>query len=137
MKKLSDSEKELMDLICNAIKNHRLIYFYYESKTSGNYYRKMEPYLVGRRKDGGKNLFFTGYVYPGNEKTSTQGNYHFDKIDLKRFKVLDVAFSELNCQQTGSMENCQMLISFAEWKGFINCAIQHVSCSCKNTSECM
>jgi hypothetical protein len=49
------NEQEIKDIICQAITNHNLLNFYYESG-SGKYWRKVEPYLLANRKEGEKKV---------------------------------------------------------------------------------
>ncbi|HXR83240.1 MAG TPA: hypothetical protein VN722_02940 [Hanamia sp.] len=92
-------EKEIKDIVCQAIKDHKPLYFYYESG-SGKYWRKVEPYLLANRKEGEKKAYFTGYVYPEKgrirkNENDSQGQYLIDKIDRNKFKVLDETFNSL------------------------------------------
>lgn len=85
------------DKICKAIREHRIVRFYYESG-SGDYDRKVEPYLLAKKRNG--NLFVTGYVYPSPEhprknNNDNQGHYLIEKIDPNRFAILNETFSEL------------------------------------------
>lgn len=96
---MNDSETKLQQIICNAIKQRKVLRFYYESG-SGNYWRKVDPYILAIKDNGKGNVFFTGYVYPLKERKSKadnddQGHYLLKKIDLNKFEVLDETFNDL------------------------------------------
>jgi hypothetical protein len=93
------NEQEIKDIICQAITNHNLLNFYYESG-SGKYWRKVEPYLLANRKEGEKKVYFTGYVYPEKgqtrkNKNDNQGQFLINKINLDKFEVLSQTFNSL------------------------------------------
>ena len=76
-----------------------MLHFYYESG-SGKYWRKVEPYLFGKYKEGEKNLYFTGYVYAQKgqlrkNKNDNQREFLINKIDRNKFEVLDETFDSL------------------------------------------
>ena len=92
-------EANLWQLICQCIKEHKVLWFYYKSGT-GNYWRKVEPYILAIKDNGEGNTFFTGYAYPSKEakrknNNDNQGQYLLNKIDVNLFKVLDETFNEL------------------------------------------
>lgn len=96
---MTNPETQLQQIICNAIKQRKVLSFYYESG-SGNYTRKVAPYILAIKDNGNGNLFFTGYVYPSKEKKSKsdnddQGHYLLNKIDLNKFEVSHETFNEL------------------------------------------
>jgi hypothetical protein len=51
--------KQLQDVICYAIKERRLFWFYYESNSKAAW-RKVEPYLLGIKEKGKGNPYFSG-----------------------------------------------------------------------------
>lgn len=93
-------ERNTAKLVCeNAIQLRKIIRFYYESK-SGNYWRKVEPYLIAIKDKGRGNVYITGYAYPSKERKTLKGNddqgqYLINKIDLKKFEILDATFDHL------------------------------------------
>ena len=92
-------ETELKKVICQAIKEHKILWFNYESD-SGKYWRKVEPYILAIKDKGRGNLYFTGYAYPSKERKTkstndNQGHYLLSKINLNEFEVLDKTFHEL------------------------------------------
>src|SRR4051812_38288648 len=96
---MTKSKTQLEQLLCKAIKNHNTLWFYYESST-GNYWRKVDPYILAVKDNGDGNTFFTGYVHASKERNEqnrndNQGQYLLSKIDLSRFKVLDETFDKL------------------------------------------
>jgi hypothetical protein len=96
---MKNYETKLQQIICNAIKQREVLWFYYESG-SGKYWRKVAPYILAIKDNEEGNLFFTGHVYaPGERKNKAekdeQGNYLLNKIDLNKFEVLDETFNEL------------------------------------------
>lgn len=90
----------LIEKICKTISKRKILWFYYES-SSGNYWRKVEPYILAIKDKGNGNIFFTGYVYPSKERetksgdNNNQGQYLLSKIDINRFEVLDESFNIL------------------------------------------
>jgi hypothetical protein len=94
---MANHEAKLSKLICECIKEHKVLWFYYES-SSGKYRRKVEPYILAVKDNG--NLFFTGYAYPSKEAkhkntNDNQGQYLLNKIDINQFEVLDETFNKL------------------------------------------
>jgi len=96
---MDNHETELKKVICQAIKEHKVLWFNYESD-SGKYWRKVEPYLLAIKDKGKGNIFFTGYAYPSKERktkstNNNQGQYLLNKIDIYKFEVLDETFDSL------------------------------------------
>ena len=92
-------ETKFRQLICRCIKEHKVLWFYYESK-SGNHWRKVDPYILAIYDNGNGNTFFTGYVYPlegitRKSNNDDQGQYLLNKIDIKKFEVLNETFNKL------------------------------------------
>jgi len=75
------NEKQLYDLIYKAISECRIIKFYYESE-GGNYWRKVEPYLMAIKDNG--NTFVTGYEYPSEERVKNKRNNGQGSIFLQK-----------------------------------------------------
>jgi len=96
---MTKPETILRKLLCDCIKQHKVLWFYYESST-GNYPRKVDPYILAIKNKGKGNTFFTGCVYPSEEaqlksNDDDQGHYLLKKIDMSQFKVLGETFHEL------------------------------------------
>jgi hypothetical protein len=96
---MTKPETILRKLLCYCIKQHKVLWFYYESST-GNYWRKVDPYILAIKDKGKGNTFFTGFVYPSEEaqqknNNDDQGHYLLKKIDMSRFEVLDETFNDL------------------------------------------
>jgi Neuraminidase (sialidase) len=90
--KMHKKQSKLEKMICQAIKERKMLWFYYESG-SGNYWRKVEPYILAIKDKGQGNIFFTGYVHPSEERkgkstNDNQGQYLMNKIDVNKFEVL-------------------------------------------------
>jgi len=99
---MTQHEAALTDIICQAIKEHKILWFYYESD-SGKYWRKLDPYILAIKDKGKGNIFFTGYIHisPERQKENSndnQGQYLLNKIDMDRLKVLDETFDELRLE---------------------------------------
>jgi hypothetical protein len=99
---MNKHEAKLVEIICQAIKEHKMLWFNYESD-SGRYWRKVEPYILAIKDKGKGNIFFTGYAYPSNEskkknKNDNQGQYLLKKIDMNQFEVLDETFHALKLE---------------------------------------
>jgi hypothetical protein len=97
--KLFPEQQEIKGIVCQAIKDHKMLHFYYESG-SGKYWRKVEPYLFGKYKEGEKNLYFTGYAYAQEgqlrkNKIDNQREFLINKIDPNKFELLDETFNSL------------------------------------------
>ena len=96
---MTNLETKLRKLICQCIKEHKVLWFYYESGT-GKFWRKVDPYILAIYDNGRGNTYFTGYVYPltgikRKNENDNQGQYLLNRIDLNRFEVLDETFNEL------------------------------------------
>jgi len=97
--KMHKSQSKLEKIICQAIKEHKFLWFYYKS-SSGEYWRKVEPYILAVKDNGKGNIFFTGYVHPSKEgkikKTDdNQGQYLLNKINIDKFEVLNETFDSV------------------------------------------
>jgi hypothetical protein len=96
---MNKHQTKFVKIICQAIQERKIVKFYYESK-SGNYERKVEPYILAVKDKGKGNIFFTGYAYPSRERRTkstndNQGQYLLNKIDINKFEVLDEAFASI------------------------------------------
>jgi hypothetical protein len=96
---MTELESEFRKIICECIKEHRILWFYYES-SSGKYWRKVDPYILAVKDNGNGNIFFTGYAYPSKKakhknNNDNQGQYLLNKIDIHQFEILDETFDEL------------------------------------------
>lgn len=96
---MTNLETKLRVLICECIKEHKVLWFYYES-SSGKHWRKVEPYILAVKDNGKGNIFFTGYAYPSKEakqknSNDNQGQYLLNKIDITQLEVLDETFDKL------------------------------------------
>jgi hypothetical protein len=61
-------QKQILDKVCKAIKQKKLIKFFYESKkTKRKDWRTIEPYLVGMYKSN-KSFFVSGWFLPSKEQ---------------------------------------------------------------------
>ena len=92
-------EAKLRKLICQCIKEHKVLWLSYKSK-SGEHWRKVDPYILAIKDNGEGNTFFTGYVYPSKEakrenNNDNQGHYLLNKIDINQLEVFDETFDEL------------------------------------------
>lgn len=90
---------KLRKLICQCIKEHKVLWFYYESDT-GKFWRKVDPYILALYDNGKGNAYFTGYVYPlkgikRKNNNDDQGQYLLNKIDINQFEILDETFDKL------------------------------------------
>jgi Fic family protein len=96
-KTMEQKREDIKDTLCKAINKRQLIKFYYES-SGGNYFRKVEPYLLAIKHNG--NVYFTGYEYPSKERikqkrNDRQGQYLLNKIDFNKFEVLKETFESI------------------------------------------
>jgi hypothetical protein len=102
LEKLTPLELAVFKLVYQAVKEHKTLWFYYES-VNGEYWRKVEPYLIAIHDVGNGNFYFTGYQYPSEyakkkNSNNNQGSYLFNKIDLDRFQILDETFDSVNVE---------------------------------------
>jgi hypothetical protein len=100
---INEHEAKVLAEVISAIKHRKTLSFYYES-TSGNYWRKVDPYLLAIKDKGQGNIYFTGYVHPDEnihrkDSNDDQGQYLLNKIDLKRFKILDEEFDDMKINE--------------------------------------
>jgi hypothetical protein len=88
---MTSNENEVYKVICSkAIKRCKKIKFYYKS-SGGNYFRTVEPYLIGIRENG--KVYVTGYEYPSKERQKKrndygQGQWLLNRISLNKLEVL-------------------------------------------------
>jgi uncharacterized protein YecE (DUF72 family) len=100
---ISKREADVLALVITAIKQRKLVEFYYESD-SGSGWRKVEPYLIAIKNKGRSNVFFTGYVHPSQDikrrkSNDDQGQYLLNKIDIKQFRILDEEFDTVKVKE--------------------------------------
>src|SRR5205085_8898714 len=92
------NEKRVIKIIWEAIKNRRLIKFYYESVSNDNKdFRVIEPYIVGIYKTGNKNLYLSGLPYEDFEKKlkrTQQGQYLIRTINPAQLEILPESYEE-------------------------------------------
>jgi len=93
-------EAKLRKLICQCIKEHKVLWLSYKSK-SGEHWRKVDPYILAIKDNGEGNTFFTGYVYPSKEakrenNNDNQGHYLLNKIDINQLEYLTKRLMNLN-----------------------------------------
>ncbi len=101
---ITQQETDVLALVISAIKQRKLVEFYYESDNGTIGWRKVEPYLVAVKNKGRGNIFFTGYVHPGEEikrrkNNDDQGQYLLNKIDIKRFKISEEVFDSIKVKE--------------------------------------
>ena len=119
---LTDEQLEKIKVLGNIIKHRRLIDFYFESRLNSakpfKDYRKVEPYFVGLFISGPKKekLSLTGFFWPTSHQIKTgeekgQGNYSIDKMDLKKLKILDETYDEIQIPPA-NIHNTKTMIIF-------------------------
>jgi len=85
-------------ILCEAIRDQRLIEFYYESKKSGKKeWRTVEPYIVGIYDKGKGNAFLAGLPISEIAKEINArviGQYLLSKIAREQLKVLEETYTE-------------------------------------------
>ena len=85
------------DILCDAIKKRSLIKFYYESKSTGNYWRTVEPYIVGKKDSGAGNTFLAALPVEELSKrieARRLGHYLLNKLDISAFELLKEKYDE-------------------------------------------
>ena len=90
--KVSPDIYGIIQILCMAIKERRLQYFYYESKKR-KAWREIRPYMIIPNDKG--NLELVGLPTEELNKGRKQaGHYLLDELDVKQFKVLDETFDD-------------------------------------------
>jgi hypothetical protein len=90
-------KKDISDILCDAIKKRRLTRFYYESKSSGNYWRTVEPYILAIKDNGAGNTFLAGLPVEELSKTieaRVMGHYLLNKLDINAFELSKETYDE-------------------------------------------
>ena len=85
---------KMIKVLCKAIKERRLLYFYYESDSSGKKeWREIRPYMIiPRDKD---NLELVGLRSEQLKTGDRQpGHYYLTKLDMEKLKILDEKFDD-------------------------------------------
>lgn len=92
---MQQKEGELIKILCKAIKQRLLLYFYYESEKSGNKeWREVRPYLVGINKKGNLELAALPTTELSKERIDDRKSGHYLLRGLKQnqLKVLSKIF---------------------------------------------
>jgi hypothetical protein len=85
----------LKDILCKAIKEKRLIKFYYESDTSKKKeWRTVEPYILGIKENGNAFLAASPIKKLKGNVNEHLGHYLLKKIDLNKFELLQKTYKE-------------------------------------------
>ena len=93
------ARQEIVDQVCTAIKQKRVIRFYYTNKfKKAEDWRILDPYLLAKNQKG--NTFVTGFFTPTQDqlkrgKKSEQKLYLINEIKEGSFKVLPQTFDKL------------------------------------------
>jgi hypothetical protein len=89
MKRIDD---KLVRILCQAIKERRLVRFYYLSNSGEKAWRTVEPYMVINNKG---NITLIGLPTTElNKAIKYTGHYLLLKIDIKKFETLDECYDE-------------------------------------------
>jgi hypothetical protein len=90
--KVSPHIYEIIQLLCKAIKERRLLSFPYASKRR-NEPRTIRPYMIIPNEKG--NLELVGLpIKQLNKEHRQAGHYLLDKLDITQLKVLDETFDD-------------------------------------------
>ena len=88
--KVSPHIYELIKRLCQAIRERRLLYFYYESKRR-KAWREIRPYMIIPNDKG--NLELVGLpIEELNKEKKQAGHYLLDQLDMEQFQILDETF---------------------------------------------
>jgi hypothetical protein len=115
---INNDMKEVIEIIWEAIKNSRLIKFYYESISNNNKdFRIIEPYIVGKYTTGNKNIYLSGLPYDDFEKKikrTQQGQYLIGTINPHKLEILRDTFEEPDVErkQLDSTPNVEIICRF-------------------------
>jgi hypothetical protein len=104
--KVSPHIYKIIKLLCKAIKERRLLQFYFESDTKGKTWRTIRPYMVLPRYTK-ENLDFENALelvgLPTEQLKSAKkqpGHYYLHKLDMSRFDVFNETFDEPGVSRT-------------------------------------
>jgi Fic family protein len=95
-KTMKQKNEDVQAILCDAIRERRLVKFYYESDSSGKKeWRTVEPYIIGIKHTG--NVFLAGL--PVIEKSKpiekrVTGHYSLKKINLNNLEILSEKYTE-------------------------------------------
>jgi len=94
---LLKKKKDIVDILCDAIKKRSLIKFCYESTSTGKGWRTVEPYIVGIKDNGAGNIFIAALPIKELSKSITERelrHYLLKKLDINAFELLKEAYDE-------------------------------------------
>lgn len=95
---ISTGHDKLIQILCTAIQQRKLIKFYYESVSSKKKgWRLVEPYILGIKDNGAGNIFLAALPISERAKKLEQrvtGHYLLDKIDCNLLEILEDTFDE-------------------------------------------
>lgn len=97
MSKRRLSNQEILNSLCTAIKEKRLVKFYYDDKYSDfTDWRTVEPHLIGNHKSTG-NTTLVAWFLPTQQQSASGhpqewGNYILDRIE--NLQILDKTFEK-------------------------------------------
>ncbi|WP_018614132.1 hypothetical protein [Segetibacter koreensis] len=92
---MEQTKIELIEIICDAIRQKHLISFYFESQKGGKDWRKIKPYMIYINEN--REIKVVGLphkLWDGPIKDRQPRHYILDKINLKQFEILSETFDD-------------------------------------------
>lgn len=100
---MAAKRQDILNVLCDAISQKRLIKFYYESASSNKKeWRVVEPYIVAIKDKGEGNVFLA--ALPTTELSKRiedriTGHYLLERIDISKLEVLNETFDQPNVER--------------------------------------
>jgi len=88
-------EKKFIKILCEAIKQRRILRFYYESTSGKKEWRKIIPYMVCLNNKGKLELVGVPedeLKRPVDDREA--GHYLINKLDIQQFEILQETFDD-------------------------------------------
>lgn len=93
---MKQKNDDVQAILCDAIRQRRLVKFYYESDSSGKKeWRTAEPYIIGIKHTG--NVFLAALPVPEIPKPIEKrvtGHYSLKKINVTSLEILSEKYKE-------------------------------------------
>jgi hypothetical protein len=83
----------IVDLCCQAIKEHRFISFYFENEKGEEAYRTIAPYMVAMYKEDLKNKKAGKFYVAGRDtRIDEPRQFYLEKINIRIFQLEEKIF---------------------------------------------
>lgn len=99
------TERNLIDLLCPAIKDKRLIKFWYNDKTDDKIgWRKIEPHQIGKlkpEKSKDQSIILTGWFLPDETQIWNGWDENWKNYILERISKVEILDETYNLTRDG------------------------------------